>query len=62
MDTEPYPIAAGLLVRKTGHVVVSVPLMRSGYGYGTVPDRRRTIGTEGRDVESSVPHSPIPNT
>ena len=27
------------------HVVVSVPLMRNGYGYGTVPDRRRTIGT-----------------
>ena len=34
MDTEPYPVVAGLWIRKTGHVVVSVPLMRSGYGYG----------------------------
>ena len=36
------------------HVVVCVSLMRNGYEYGTVPDRRGTIHTESGDVVNSV--------
>ena len=41
MDTEPYPVAAGLLIRnfvtEGGHVVDSVSRIRSGYEYGRSP-------------------------
>ena len=35
-------------------MVVSVSLMRNGYEYGTVPDRRVTIHTESGHVVNSV--------
>ena len=35
-------------------MVGSVSLIRSGYEYGTVPDRRGTMDTEGRDAVDSV--------
>ena len=35
-------------------MVVSVSLMRNGYEYGTVPDRRETIHTESGHVVNSV--------
>ena len=35
-------------------MVVSVSLMRNGYEYGTVPDRRGTIHTERGHVVNSV--------
>ena len=35
-------------------MVDSVSLMRNGYEYGTVPDRRGTIHTESGHVENSV--------
>ena len=36
MDTEPYPVIAGLLIRKAlgGHMVDSVSLIRNVYEYG----------------------------
>ena len=35
-------------------MVVPVSLLRNGYEYGTVPDRRRTIHTESGHVVNSV--------
>ena len=35
-------------------MVVSVSLMRNGYEYGTVPDRRGTIHTESGHVVNSI--------
>ena len=45
MDTEPYPVVAGLLIRK------------AVTWYGTVPDRRGTIHTESGHVVNSVSHT-----
>ena len=35
-------------------MIVSVSLMRNGYEYGTVPDRRGSIHMESGDVVNSV--------
>ena len=37
-------------------MVVSVSLIRNGYEYGTVPDRRGTINAESGHVVNSVSH------
>ena len=39
-------------------MVVSVSLMRNGYEYGTVPDRRGTIHTETSD-DLDTPRAPV---
>ena len=38
-------------------MVVSVSLIRNGYGYGTVPDRRGTIHTESGHGKFRIPNA-----